>query len=206
MRRPSLGQLDTAQSRERCHSGHSMTAMEKFFIHKCTLFDMLKIFYVRIREARESWCRKAVSLTCPGCSQAVWYLACWHSSLTLSYLGKWLDCWIFLLDSSFLRSNFLWQKGKSFFCEKGSEMTCAETCLFFFLPCHMTPHSPGSKKLVSRVKPQEPHISRVLCKKLPAGNYEDERSGEEESFPPKSFISKLWAETFSFPGSKFFSC
>lgn len=152
MRRPSLDQLDTAQSRERCHSGHSMTAMEKFFIHKCTLLDMLKRFYIRIREACESWCRKAVSLTCPGCSQAVWYLACWHSSLTLSYLGKWLDCWIFLLESSFLRSNFLWQKGKSFFCEKGSEMTFAETCLFFFLPCHMTPRSPGSKKLVSRGK------------------------------------------------------
>lgn len=90
--------------------------------------------YIRNGEANEWWCRNAESLTCPGCSQAVWYLACWHSSLTLSYLGKWLDCWIFLFDSSFLRRNFLWQKKKSL-CEKWSEMTFTVTCLsYFFFP------------------------------------------------------------------------
>ena len=87
--------------------------------------------YIRNGEANEWWYRNAESLTCPGCSQAVWYLACWHSSLTLSYLGKWLDCWIFLFDSSFLRRNFLWQKKKSL-CEKWSEMTFTVTPVFFF--------------------------------------------------------------------------
>lgn len=145
MRRPSWAQTDIARSVERGCSEHSMTAMKSLLKHKRTLSDRLQVFYIRNGEANECWCRNAESLTCPGCSQAVWYLACWHSSLTLSYLGKWLDCWIFLLDSSFLRRNFLWQKEKSS-CEKWSEMPFTVTCLLFFLPCHMTPHSPKSNE------------------------------------------------------------
>lgn len=122
--------------------------------------------YIRNREANEWWCRNVESLTCPGCSQAVWYLACWHSSLTLLIFRqviRLLDILVWFLS---LRRNFD-KKEKLLWEVIWNDFHCDSPLSSFFLPCHITtPHSSKSTQIVIQFHPQEPNLSWVLWEKI----------------------------------------
>lgn len=74
-------------------------------------------------------------------------------------------------------------------------MTFAGTCLFFFSLSHDLTFS-KQQEIDSVALPMGVQHFMNPWQKLKAGYYEEEKSGEEELFSPKAFLSKLGAYMF----------
>lgn len=133
MRRPSLGQLDNSQSEESCYNECSMTTMKSLFIHKCTLFYMLKISKLEMKKhvtwgEDKPWHSPAqaahrLSGTWPA-GTILWPSHIWASDWTVGY-----SCWILL---SYVKTSFDRKEEVSY--EKWSESPIQNLLPFSFSP------------------------------------------------------------------------